>query len=70
MMVRGRRTRAPAGVSDSRALCEADIAELPAAVRRIKSPRGIVAQTTEKLQRTTEQTRERLLSRFGPKRNR
>src|SRR6266851_4084763 len=70
MMVRGRRTSAPAGVTDSRALCEADIAELPGAVRRIKSPRGLIAQTTEKLQRTTEQTRERLLSRFGPKRNR
>src|SRR5258706_9056042 len=70
MMVGGRRTRGPAGVTDSRALCEADLAELPAAVRRTKSPRGVVAQTTEKLQRTTEQTRERLLSRFGPKRNR
>jgi len=70
MMVRGRRTRAPASVADSRALCEADIAELPAAVRRIKSPRGLISPTTEKLQRTTEQTRERLLSRFGPKRNR
>src|SRR5438046_3167083 len=69
MMMRGRRTRAPAGVADSRALCEADIAELPAAVRRIRSPRGLVASTTEKLQHTTEQTRERLLSRFGPKRS-
>ena len=69
MMMRGRRTRAPAGVADSRALCEADIAELPAAVRRIRSPRGLVASTTEKLQHTTEETRERLLSRFGPKRS-
>ena len=70
MMVRGRRTRGPASVADSRALCEADIAELSAAVRRIRSPRGLVAQPTEKLQRTTEQTRERLLSRFGSKRSR
>ena len=70
MMVRGRRTKGPASVADSRALCEADIAKLSAAVRRIRSPRGLLAQPTEKLQRTTEQTRERLLSRFGSKRSR
>src|SRR5258706_7796452 len=56
MMVGGRRTRGPAGGTESRAVCEADLAELPAAGRRTKSPRGVRAQTTGKLQRATGQT--------------
>ena len=70
MMLRGKRTRGPATVADSRALCESDMEVLPPAARRIQSPHGPVVPSTERLQRTTEQTRERLVSRFRPARTR
>src|SRR2546425_1016937 len=62
MMMRGRRTRAPAGVADSRALCEADIAELPAAARDIRSPKAPVVRSTASLRAMTAETRRRLVA--------
>ncbi|HEY6875911.1 MAG TPA: nicotinate phosphoribosyltransferase, partial [Candidatus Dormibacteraeota bacterium] len=46
MMLRGKRTRGPASVAESRALCESDMTILPAAARRISSPHGPVVPST------------------------
>ena len=60
MMLGGKRTRGPASVAESRECFENDVASLPATARRIRSPRALQAKSTERLIRTTDQTRARL----------
>jgi len=64
LMIEGRRSSAPAAIADVRARFEADYGNLPAAARRLRSPRAPVARASQALSRMSEDTRKRLVNRL------
>lgn len=63
LMSGGRRSGPRSTIEESRRRFEADLATLPEPVRRVSSPKAIVARPTEALRRVTDETRARLAAR-------
>jgi nicotinate phosphoribosyltransferase len=63
-MAGGRRTGPPRPLAEARAAFEADLAELPAAARRLTDPRAPQAATSEPLRRLTAEVRHRVEERL------
>jgi len=64
MMISGRRCHPRPAVADSRALFEADLANLPAAARRMRSPAAPAVRSSAALRRLSTETRRELTSRL------
>ncbi|MGW7446596.1 nicotinate phosphoribosyltransferase [Kitasatospora sp. NPDC054795] len=64
VMADGRRTVPPRSLAQARAAFEADLAELPAAARRLVEPAAPRAATSERLRKLTEEVRGRIEDRL------
>ncbi|MEU4302155.1 nicotinate phosphoribosyltransferase [Kitasatospora aureofaciens] len=65
VVVGGKRTSPPSTLADARAAFEADLAQLPSAARRIRSPQLPSAAVSERLSRLTADVRQRIEDRVA-----
>lgn len=66
LMIGGRRTKAQAGVAESRRRFEHDYSILPAAARDLRSPRPPSVRTSPALRKLSAETRREVMSRLRP----